>query len=152
MKRKKPWQWWLLILILIVQALNAIGGGLVMVIAPDGSILQVSTEMLTGSPFSNYLIPGLILMIVLGLIPVVIMYGLISRKKFRWAEKLNLYPAMHWSWTFTLYICITILIWIFTELLMLQRFDPLMSIVGLWSVGMLILVMTPGIMKFYTEE
>jgi len=152
MKKNRPWQWWLLIIILIVHSLNALGGGLVMVIAPDGSILQVSTEMLADSPFTNFLIPGLILMLVLGLFPVLILYGLISRREISLLEKINLYPEKHWSWTFALYLCIITLIWIFIELLMLQSFDPLMSLVGLWSIVILILLMTPGIMRYYINS
>ena len=75
-----------------------------MVIAPDGSLLGITPEILSGSPFNTFFIPGLILMIVLGFAPVFILSGLIRKKDHRWAEKLNLYPEKHWSWTFTLYL------------------------------------------------
>jgi len=150
-KVKRPWHWWLLVLVLAIQALNASGGGLALILAPEGSILQVNTELLAGSPFSTFLIPGLILLLVLGLLPLYTLYGLITRKAGYIAEKLNLYPERHWSWTFTIYIVIMALIWIFTELLMLKLFDPLMSIVGLWSVLILILALTPAIMRYYLK-
>jgi hypothetical protein len=40
---------------------GAIGGGVALVIDPDGSSMQWSTAMLAGSPFADFLIPGLIL-------------------------------------------------------------------------------------------
>jgi len=137
--------------VLAIQALNATGGGLAMVLAPDGSVLQVNTELLAGSPFKTFLVPGLILMLVLGLFPFYTLFGLITQKASNIAEKLNLYPERHWSWTFTIYIVIIILVWIFIELLMLKQFDPLMSIVGLWSIFILVLALTPGIMRFYMK-
>jgi hypothetical protein len=42
-------------------ALGAIGGGALMVAAPDGHLMQWDTSMLAGSPFGDFLVPGLIL-------------------------------------------------------------------------------------------
>jgi hypothetical protein len=47
--------------------LGAVAGGLGLVLEPDGSNLRLSLEWLRGSPFSNYLIPGLVLLVVNGL-------------------------------------------------------------------------------------
>jgi len=45
---------------------GAIICGALLVIAPDGRYLEMPLEMLAGSPFRNYLIPGLILFLVNG--------------------------------------------------------------------------------------
>ena len=42
--------------------LGAIGGGIGIVTKPDGSAMQWNVDMLAGSPFSDFLIPGLILL------------------------------------------------------------------------------------------
>jgi len=148
----RPRYWIVLILILSLHAFSAIGGGFVMVLAPDGSLLQITPELLEATPFSSYLVPGLILLILLGLVPVFILYGLISLKDLAWTRRLNLYPDRHWSWAFTIYLCIAILTWIFIELLMLRRFDPLMSVVGLWSNAMLVLILSPAMQRYYTVD
>ena len=41
-------------------------------------------SMLEGSPFKDYLIPGLILLVVLGLFPLVVLYGLVRRRRWGW--------------------------------------------------------------------
>jgi hypothetical protein len=41
--------------------LGAVGGGIGILVAPDGSAMQWNVKMLAGSPFSDFLIPGLIL-------------------------------------------------------------------------------------------
>jgi len=55
----------------ILLSIGALGGGLVLTIAPRGEIMPLPLSALAGSPFDNYLVPGLILFGVLGLGPLV---------------------------------------------------------------------------------
>lgn len=75
---------WILIVLLVVQAIGAIGGGAVLVISPDGDIMRMPTSMLEGSPFDSFLIPGLILLLVLGIAPLVAAVGLLRRRTWAW--------------------------------------------------------------------
>jgi len=47
--------------------LGAVGGGLGLVLEPGGANLGMSPEMLNHSPFPDFLIPGIVLLIVNGL-------------------------------------------------------------------------------------
>ena len=51
----------LCIALLVLLGLGAIGGAAFMVTDPDGSSMQWDVSMLAGSPFSDFLIPGLLL-------------------------------------------------------------------------------------------
>jgi hypothetical protein len=64
---KRPLALWLLMLLLLFQGISATPSGFLLVLDPTGGRMQMPLEMLAGSPFPNYLIPGLILSIVLGL-------------------------------------------------------------------------------------
>jgi hypothetical protein len=55
----------------ILLSIGALGGGLVLMIAPRGEIMPLPLSALAGSPFDTYLGPGLILFGVLGLGPLV---------------------------------------------------------------------------------
>ena len=55
----------------ILLSIGALGGGLVLMIAPRGEIMPLPLSALAGSPFDTYLVPGLILFGVLGLGPLV---------------------------------------------------------------------------------
>jgi hypothetical protein len=46
---------------LILLGFGALAGGIALVTKPDGSNMQFSVGLLAGSPFSDFLIPGLIL-------------------------------------------------------------------------------------------
>ncbi len=53
----------------VLLAIGALGGGLVLVVAPRGEIMPLPLSALAGSPFDTYLVPGLILFTVLGIGP-----------------------------------------------------------------------------------
>lgn len=53
----------------ILLSVGALGGGLVLILAPRGEIMPLPLSALAGSPFETYLGPGLILFTVLGLGP-----------------------------------------------------------------------------------
>ena len=47
--------------LLVVLGLMALAGGVALVYRPDGSLMQMPVSWLAGSPFSDFLVPGLIL-------------------------------------------------------------------------------------------
>ena len=55
----------------VVLGVGALGGGLVLIVAPRGEIMPLPLSALAGSPFETYLGPGLILLTVLGIGPLV---------------------------------------------------------------------------------
>lgn len=75
---------WILLVLLVIQAIGAIGGGAVLVISPDGEIMRQPLSQLDGSPFDSYLIPGLVLLVVLGIAPLVAAVGIWLRQKWAW--------------------------------------------------------------------
>lgn len=50
----------------LVVGLSAVVGGLMFITAPDGASMGVSHELLAHSPFSTYLVPGVLLAFVVG--------------------------------------------------------------------------------------
>lgn len=60
-------QRFLLAALCLFVGLTAIGGGIMLVLHPDGSAMNATTELLRHSPFSTFLIPGLLLLFVVGL-------------------------------------------------------------------------------------
>jgi hypothetical protein len=75
---------WVLLVLLTAQAIGAIGGGAVLVASPDGGLMRMPVSQLEGSPFDSFLIPGLILLVVLGVAPLVAAIGLWLRRTWAW--------------------------------------------------------------------
>jgi hypothetical protein len=55
----------------LILSIGAIGGGVILMLAPRGEIMPLPLSALAGSPFDTYFVPGLILFGVLGLGPLV---------------------------------------------------------------------------------
>ena len=73
------------IAILILLGIGAVYGGVTLIIDPTGELLGLPLEVLDLSPFSNYLIPGIILLIMIGLLPFYITYSTIRKlPKYDW--------------------------------------------------------------------
>ena len=54
----------------VFLGLGALFGGGALILAPDGHLLGMPTKLLAGSPFSSFLVPGVILFTLVGLAPV----------------------------------------------------------------------------------
>ena len=118
-----------LMVFLAIQAAGAIAGGIGLVQDPVNNI-GMPLSMLEGSPFSDYLIPGLILLIVVGLFPLVVLYGLARRRR--------------WSWWLAVAAGAGLVIWIVTEVVLLG-YLPGTGIgmqIGMGLLGVVILVLT----------
>ena len=68
--------------------LGAVGGGFGLVLEPSGANLGMPLEMLNHSPFSDFLVPGLVLLIVNGLGSIA--GSVLSFKLFQYAAEIAL--------------------------------------------------------------
>jgi hypothetical protein len=145
---KRPFETWILYLLLVLLAVNAFYGGISLMLAPDGSLLGMQTGWLDKTPFKSYLIPGILLTIFNGIFPMVALYGLITNNR-AWFGWLNIYRNKYWGWTFAAYSGIITNIWIIVQQLMAEYFI-LQTIIA--AVGLLILVaaLLPRVMLYYT--
>jgi len=119
---KKPFSCKLLIFLHILLGIGAVFGGLVLVIDPSGDLIKMPITLLENSPFNNFFIPGIILLVILGILPLIISYALITKWSWKLANKLNMFTTMHWSWAFSLYIAFALIIWITIEGFFLKQF------------------------------
>lgn len=120
-------------------SINALVGGCLLVIQPNGQLLGLQENWLNGSPFNSYLIPGIILFTLIGLQSLICFIGLIWLPTWTWTQILNLYNDLHWSWTFSVYTGITTITWIIIQQIMTSYFW-IQSIVLI--IGLLILIFT----------
>ncbi len=126
----------LLIFLLVFLSIGAIFGGVVFIIKPDGSIFDIPVEILQNSPFKDYLIPGVILLVTFGLLPIYVIYALIKKPENIIMQRLNLLYDHHFSWTFAIYTGFALIIWINVQTLIFNAVEALHTIYS--SLGILI--------------
>lgn len=124
MKRSdtRPVTRYLLMLLLFFQGASGLFGGTALVLDPTGGYLGLPLFFLEGTPFNNYLYPGLILLTVLGIFPTVVFVGLWKRRP--------------WSVKGSLLVGMALVIWIGVEILMVGYHSepPLQLIYGMTGI------------------
>lgn len=83
-RHKRPALVWVLFGLLVLQAVGAIAGGGALAIKPGGDLLKMPLSYIEDSPFHDYRIPGLLLLLVLGVFPLVVAVGLLQRRPWAW--------------------------------------------------------------------
>jgi hypothetical protein len=73
---------------LLFQGVSGVVGGIGLVIDPSGASLGLPLAWIEDSPFRTYLVPGFILLTALGVVPLIVAYGL-------WRRRLNTFPRRY---------------------------------------------------------
>ncbi|MFC2104464.1 hypothetical protein ACFLS4_03820 [Bacteroidota bacterium] len=131
--------------------LGAIGGGGTLIISPTGELNGMPLYMLENSPFNSFLIPGVILFSVLGLIPLLLIIALLKKPESKLAEQINLFKDMHWSWTYSIYIAFTLIGWIQIQMVFLQSVHWLHTFYMFFAIVILIFALLPQVRNLYKK-
>ena len=99
------------VILLAVLGVMALAGGVALVSKPDGSVMKLPLSYLAGSPFSDFLIPGLILGGLFGV-------GSFATAFLCW-RRVSLSPYLAFA------IGCGQMIWISVELAVIKEFSPL---------------------------
>lgn len=109
----------LLVVCLLLLALGALPAGFMLVAKPDGSLLGFSASWLAGSPFSNYTVPGLVLIALFGFGSLATIIGLIARPRWPWTDVLSRRIHTDWSVAFSGLIGMGLMIWIMVQVMII---------------------------------
>ncbi len=132
--------------------LSAIGGGGALIISPSGKLIGgMPLSILNNSPFTDFLIPGIILFVVLGLFPSVLIFFLIKKTASPFAEYFNFFKDMHWAWSFSIYVAFALIIWIQVETIYVQGVGWLQTFYMLYAIPMIIFALLPSVRNYYKK-
>lgn len=152
--RYKPFQHMrkIFLIVLGILALGAIGGGLILIISPTGEMLGMPISEFKNIPFKSFLIPGFILLTVLGLVPLLLIIALLKKPESKLAEKINVFKDMHWSWTYSIYIAFTLIGWIHIQLIFLQSsVHWLHTFYMFYAILIIIIALLPQVRNLYKK-
>jgi hypothetical protein len=110
------------------------------------------TEVLPLLPVSDFILPGLFLLIVMGLVPLLLIYGLLTRPNWTWAQTLSRWSGHHWAWTGTFGLCVTLAIWLIIEGLMIGFEWAIQYITGIDGLLIMMFLFIPSVRKFYAGK
>lgn len=142
---------WLLLSLLLSIGIGALISGLLLFLAPDGHLMMWSVEMLNGTPFHNFLVPGIILFLFIGVFSVFAVYGLLKRP-WSWLETFNPCKDYHWPWTAAWAEGVIMLIWIAVETLLLNYVSFLQPLIMGWGVVIIVLTLLPPVRNYLRKS
>ena len=108
-------------------------------------------SILEHSPFVDFLIPGIILFLILGIFPCAVSRALVKKPVNRFAESLNLFKDMHWSWSFSIYIAFALIIWIQVETIFIQGVGWLQTFYMLYAIPIIFVALQPQVRTIYKK-
>ena len=141
------------LIVLGFLAIGAIGGGIVLIISPTGESMGIPLSEFKNIPFDSYLIPGILLFSVLGVIPLLLIIALLKKPESKIAEHINIFKDMHWSWTFSIYIAFILIGWIHIQLIFLQGVVHwLQTFYMFYAILILIIALLPQMRYLYKKK
>ena len=108
-------------------------------------------SMLTGSPFRDFLAPGIILFGVLGLALCLLIPTLLKKTGSRFAKWPNLLSDMRWAWTGSTYIAFALISWIQLEMVFLYAVSWLHTVCLLLALLILLVALLPQVRRVYQQ-
>lgn len=139
------------LIVLGFLALGALGGGAVLIISPSGEMIGMPITELKNSPFHSFLIPGIILFSVLGLIPLLLIIALVKKPASKLAEQINIFKDMHWSWSFSIYIAFMLIGWIQIQMVFFQSVHWLHTFYMFYAIAIIIVALLPQVRISYKK-
>ncbi|MDR7127678.1 magnesium-transporting ATPase (P-type) [Algoriphagus sp. 4150] len=140
------------IFLLLFLGVGALGGGALLIISPSGELLGgLPLSILDQSPFNDFLIPGIILFLVLGISPCLLAVALLKKPSNRFAEYFNFFKDMYWGWSFSIYIAFALIIWIQVETIYIQGTSWLQTFYMLYAIPIIFVALLPQIRTLYKK-
>ena len=133
-KRRPRWSY-LLLACLVFLGGGAIYGGVSFILDPTGGTLGIPLEWIRDSPFGNFLVPGIFLLVVLGVGSVVAAYGIARRRV--------------WAWPVGISLGTTTVLWIGIQYAVIQHYFILQPIIAGVGTAIVALLLIPSMRRYY---
>ncbi len=105
-----------LIVLLLLLGLGAAISAAALIVAPDGHLIRLPLSLLDNAPFSDFLIPAVLLFVFIGVYPLVVAYSIWRRPGWRWPDAINPFRSFHWLWAASLAAGVALVVWITVQI------------------------------------
>jgi peptidoglycan/LPS O-acetylase OafA/YrhL len=124
----------------LFQSISGVFGGAILIADPSGATISLSHEHIENTALGSYLVPGIVLLFLLGAAPAAVAYGL-------WRQR----PWALWG---CVLVGVMVMIWIAVELLVIGYLpEPrLQAIYGVLGVLMVIVALLPSVRRKYLKK
>ncbi|MFZ6029209.1 MAG: hypothetical protein ACOYYS_15970 [Chloroflexota bacterium] len=145
---KRPFALWILIFWLLFLALGGLYGGIAMLLDPSGASLQMA-EILPLLPVPDYVLPGLFLLLFMGLAPLLLVSALLVRPAWPWLGPFSRMFGYHWAWTGTMLLALILAAWLAVEGVLIGFRWPIQYVTAVNGLLILVSALWPSVRQLY---
>lgn len=137
-----------LIVLLLLLGVGAAFSAAALVAAPDGHLIQLPLSLLANSPLPDFLVPGILLFVFIGVYPLVVAYSIWRRPGWGWPDAINPFRSYHWSWAASLAAGVALLVWIAVQIQWVE-FGFLHVLYLVWAGAILVTGLLPATRRHF---
>lgn len=135
---RKPAAVWVLLADLIVLGIGGLYGGILFLLDPSGALMGVPLSLLQDLPLRDFLLPGLFLLVVMGIAPLILAAGAWKHKRLAWQA--------------TLILGLVLLVWLGAEFVLWGYQAPIQIVTGVLDLILLGVILLPGTRRWLTSQ
>jgi hypothetical protein len=139
----RPPALWALAAGFLFLSAGALFGGASLLRDPSGASLQLPLSLLAHSPFSDYRVPGAVLFVVLGVLPLPGTVALLARAR---GPRLL---GHAWPWSLALAIALAFVVWMIVQALLIGLLGAIQYLYLAYALALLALVLAPSVRGHY---
>ena len=147
---RRPVALFLLLFFLLFLAAGGLYGGVAMLLDPSGGALQM-TEVLPLLPVPDYTLPGLFLLVVMGVLPLLLGYALLARPAWAWAAPMSLAGRHHWAWSGALALGLVLGAWLGVQGLLIGFRWPIQYVTAANGIAIVALALVPAVRRWFVN-
>jgi hypothetical protein len=140
---------WLVVALLAFLAIGGFIGGVAFVTDPTGASIGARLTSLEETPISDFLLPGLFLLVVFAIGSVALIAGLLWRPAPHLLGRIDATWHHHWAWVGTIAMGATLVAWIVYELTIFSERMVLQPILFVVGIALVALCALPSIRRYY---
>jgi hypothetical protein len=150
---RRPLGLWLLMTVLLLLSVNGLYGGLAFLLDPSGRLLGVTPDLLSRVPLiTTFLLPGLFLLIVMGVLPLALIVLLWRRPEWHTLDAITAATHEHWTWDAALLFSIATLGWIAVQVLLIGYYGgPQILVIAIGAI-LLLLTLLPSVRRYFAAD
>lgn len=138
------WALWGLIAALGFLALGGLYGGIAMLSDPSGAALGMDT-VLPLLPVADFRLPGVFLVVVMGVAPLLAAFGLAVRPRWAWTDAVERLSGHSWAWAAALTLGLVLTVWLVVQGALIGFRWPIQYVTALNAALIVALVLAPSV-------
>jgi hypothetical protein len=139
-----------LIVLLSLLGIGAAVSAAMLIVAPDGHLIQLPQSLLANAPFTDFLVPGILLFVFIGVYPLIVAYSIWRQPSWNSPNTINPFRSFHWSWAASLAAGVALLVWITVQI----QWVPIgfLHVLYLfWAAAILVIALLPASRRHFKQ-